>query len=611
MKQGTISSIVTNTVILGGGTYASHVTITATGGVEPASYGSTAVSASPSLSHAKVTNAGTIHGGLGLTQGQFGGNGIELTTATGVVVNSGAITGGESTYSAYASGGIGVLLHGNGTISNTGSIDGGAGYAHPDYHQNSYPGAVGVDVTGTATLTNKGFISGGNGLNAAIEIHYYDGPAGAAGVILGQASHVTNSGTIQGGAPGGVPNKYDRGSSGGVGIDFTASGVLVNHGLIQASASSVGDQGGPPGMDGVMFTGAGTVTNTGIILGGGSFDGGGAGLALSSGTITNSGTIGGGSGGGSGVLFAAGGALTNSGAIYGTMGATLNHPDGGAGVSLVGIGSIVNQGTITGGNGATPSKAPGGNGGDGVYLGGGTLSNFGTIVAGIAGHDRNGDGIDGKAVQFGASAATLVINPDASFVGDIAANSTVVDTLELQGKGGMLSGLGTAVTGFTDFVDDPGARWTLSGSISGAGSIQIGSGGTLTLDGAVSVAQIAFVGGATAAFADPTTITGKFANFVTGDVIDLKGLVADYFKFGGGKLTLYDATKTVVDILYFTGAHTAADFALQPDGHGGTDITYTASNDAGLTIAAPHQSRSVGVQADAPPMHWLAHTLVV
>jgi hypothetical protein len=164
-----------------------------------------------------------------------------------------------------------------------------------------------------------------------------------------------------------------------------------------------------------------------------------------------------------------------------------------------------------------------------------------------------------------------------SFTGYIVANSN--DTLVLGGtEAGTLSGFGTSVTGFETITENSSADWTLNGSIEGAGTLTVGSGGTLSLDGAVSIATILFATGGqeTLTLGTPTAVTSTFAGFGTGDQIDLIGLQATLLKYANGTLTLLNANHTVIDTLTFSGDYTKADFALQADGNN-TELLYAGA----------------------------------
>ena len=147
--------------------------------------------------------------------------------------------------------------------------------------------------------------------------------------------------------------------------------------------------------------------------------------------------------------------------------------------------------------------------------------------------------------------------------------------LQLAGDAaGTLSGFGTSIIGFAAIDEAAHAHWTLVGSISGSGSISIGTGAALTLDGTVSIAQIAFLGqgNETLRLGMPADLTSVFSGFGAGDTIDLEGLLATSLRFAHGVLTLYDGN-AVLDTLHFAGA-SAAEFGLASDRHGGTDVVF-------------------------------------
>ena len=289
MPGSTISTTVTDTVLLGGATYPSPLTITGAGVVEPAAYGATGV----------------------------------LADAAGVrLLNEGQVSGGSSDYYGNT-GGIGVdLRSGNDFLSNTGTIEGGGNLrTSPD----TFPfgdGANGVDIT-AGKIVNAGLILGGSG-----GYSYVYGPgAGGNGVSL-DASSLSNSGTIVGGDPGGGFVYV------GSGVDLTSStSSLHNTGMIKGGGGGGNFESGYgyTGGIGVNMALGGTLLNAGTILGGpggnGYGDGaesgyGGTGLALGAGSAVNHGDIVGGKGGryggggGAGVVLD-GGTLTNFGTISG------------------------------------------------------------------------------------------------------------------------------------------------------------------------------------------------------------------------------------------------------------------------------------------------------
>jgi hypothetical protein len=72
----------------------------------------------------------------------------------------------------------------------------------------------------------------------------------------------------------------------------------------------------------------------------------------------------------------------------------------------------------------------------------------------------------------------------------------------------------------------------------------------------------------------PASFLGTIAGFGSMDKIDLLSTVATNLAFAGGKLTVENGTATVAT-LAFSGTYTTSNFALGPDGHGGSLITHT------------------------------------
>jgi hypothetical protein len=187
----------------------------------------------------------------------------------------------------------------------------------------------------------------------------------------------------------------------------------------------------------------------------------GSGIYLGPLTVTETGAIAPSAEGADGVYAPAGFAgpsLANAGSITG-------GPGGGDGVDFLSAGQLVNAGTITGGAG-----------GVGVYLEGGTLTNAGLIASGAG-------ATGGDAVEFGSQAATLVVEGGAQFEGAVAANAAADDTLVLSQArgGGLIAGIGTDYTGFTQITEQAGANWGLGDANT------LGAGTTLTIGGLLSV----------------------------------------------------------------------------------------------------------------------------
>jgi hypothetical protein len=299
---------------------------------------------------------------------------------------------------------------------------------------------------------------------------------------------------------------------------------------------------------------------------------------------------------------------------------------GGTGVSLNG-GTLTNTGGITGGPGGGASSGGGpiaylyaGAGGTGVYLNGGTLITSGTIAGGsgggISGPSEPGShtGPAGDAVQFGTVAATLVVDPGAVFNGQVVANASAADVLQLAGTAaGTLSGLGTQFTNFNTIDVNAGAKWTLSGanSLASASTVTIGNGGNLTIGiggsldvsgtvggagalaldassvidatGALGTTHLSFLSGGdeTLMLGKPASFTGTIAGFGvtnTNDAIDLSAIAATKISYtdlspSSGVLTVTDNAVTIAALHFTGGNYQTSDFHFAVVG-GGTHITF-------------------------------------
>jgi fibronectin-binding autotransporter adhesin len=281
--------------------------------------------------------------------------------------------------------------------------------------------------------------------------------------------------------------------------------------------------------------------------------------------------------------------VTNSGRLIGGIGGNSVRSTGGnGGVGIVfSYGTLTNSGTIAGGAGGSSGSGFGGNGNAAVILDGGELIDTGTIDGGAAGQGSEGDGTSGVAIQFGGPAGTLAISPGAVFEGAIEANLGVNDTLVLEGKGsGTLSGFGTLVTNFTTIDENAKTNWTLVGSVTGPGSLNMGKDATLTLSGSVSIATLSFGKGGddTLNLAKSTPLTSALSGFGAGDVIDLAGIQASSLKYADQTLTLLGAGGSVVDTLVFDGNYKQADFALQAT-HDGTEVIFSGTIEPGSRLA--------------------------
>jgi hypothetical protein len=289
----------------------------------------------------------------------------------------------------------------------------------------------------------------------------------------------------------------------------------------------------------------GSITGGAGVYGIGAGGAGAAGVTLNGGTVANhkGASITGG---------ASGGCLSANGAV------------GGAGV-VMSSGTLTNAGTITGGAGgdghAFIGSAAGGAGGAGVSLNGGKLITSGTISGGAGGTGTTG-GAAGDAVKFGTAASTLVVDPGAVFNGQVVANASVNDVLELSGtqSGGTAITLGTQFTGFS----------ALSFASAAAGTVD-------------------------ATKADLTAHTLSIHGFGLSDTLDITNLAENgttqSFNSTSDVLTLTHGTSVIT--LDFNSSVSGDHFVLTANGKG-TDVTLASGPGATLAAAGHDLMHFVG-----------------
>jgi hypothetical protein len=275
---------------------------------------------------------------------------------------------------------------------------------------------------------------------------------------------------------------------------------------------------------------------------------------------------------------------------------------------------------------------------------GGTLTNnsggsitgksYGVFLSGAAGTVTNAGTISGGsyAVDFTASATNrLILDPGAVFVGNVTANSSGTNTLELAGGSGTgsIGGVGTTFKHFQTLAVDSGAIWTLTGTntaptvldngtlnIAGSlvvssainptsnGLFQLQSGATLEAAAATGTnTKINFLGSSQLTIDNVSSFgtnvgTSSYAgplleDFVNGDNIDLKHFSSTKVSFSynasTGVLQLSNSSsKASLD--FQTSSLGSANFQFSSDGSGGTFVTTAADNDGSpeppaLTIA--------------------------
>lgn len=556
-----------------------------------------------------VVNAGSItYGGSdaaidfgtssGATSVQNTGT-IDATdvAAAGVVLAAGTVENGPSnaTTAQIIGGAYGAAILGAGLVQNEGTISGSTGvYVGSGTVDNgtstAFAGLISGVVNGVWVGAGTGIVSNFGTIQASGGVGVYLEAGGT--LVTGSATDTTAlvSGAFEGVLVGQPGSSY--------------AGVVTNYATITANGSDLINR-----VIGVWLENGGSVQNYGSLSSIQAVDfgvlvEGAAGFVHNEGTISATASIAvSGTTYGFGVDLAAGGTVDN-GLAAGSM-ATIQGVYDGVRIEAgaPGAGAMVeNEGTIIGAVGVD-------------FLTGSTAA-AGTIVN--DGLIKSTGGASGNAVLFGSGTALLVLDPGWSFVGTVVGSTVVGSTTTLvlaSGTAGTLSGLAndagtvteTATSATVDFSDfqtitiDAGASWTISnpGSFptvvdagnltvaSGAavGDLQIGAGGTATLQGSANNAQtIQFVIDAAGdlgldapSTGTPSAVQATIEDFGLNGTIDLPNVAYasfDGFDYDAGTSTLY-----VLDnggtgaVLAMPGPYTTASFAQHQDGGTGLYIT--------------------------------------
>jgi len=556
-----------------GGTYSSQFALNDPGTQNPASLTSAAVIQSGSLAALEgfgsgtawtITNSGTIVSVSTIGNGTtLSGVGISLQGG-GMITNlsGGLISGGGGTF-IYGSGhyndGIDVT-GGAATVVNAGSIAGRHG--------------VGISLTAGGSVTNQ---SGGSIYAEGYDIVI----KGTAGTVVNQG-HMSSTYTdgvvlFVGGA---ITNAAGATiSAHSAGIDTAGAGTVVNRGFITASngtgvltrpAMAISNEAGGTisgNLEGVemlqqaSYSAIGTVVNDGSISGG-EFSG----IAILSGGLVTNGAGASVVGAYHGVYIYTTGTVTNAGVIRNRYDFNESSGLASAGVGMAKGGQVTNLagGTIAGHNGIL------------LTGGAGTVENAGTIGSFFFSPPGTVAGT-GDAVRLASGDTDRVIaDPGAVFIGTVDGGNAVgggfVSTLELASAAsqGAISSLGGQFINFGQVVVDASANWQLTGTntlalgsvltnqgtlkltaanftdsgllvnngvlnidpstlaaatLTGTGSVGIGSSSTFDAQGTVSAGQtLDFTGsGAVLQLYDPVDFAGTIDGFAPGQTIVLPG----------------------------------------------------------------------------------------
>ncbi len=423
--------------------------------------------------------------------------------------------------------------------------------------------------------------------------------AGAAGIYASAATtdaFVVVRGSVMGGA------------AGGIGVDLEGGGHISNTGTITGGAGS----GSSAGADGIVLNAPGLLINAGTITGGaGGQNGGqgGAGVYLDGGTLVTSGLISGGVGAtaglaGDAVQFGSQASmleLQTSAAFAGVVAANANVNDtlllaGTSGTgTLAGLGSaftgfdnvVVHDGAnwVLGGTNTLSSgtllKVDGALAVTGTLydtamvqvLAEGSLQVSGLVHAGSM-------TLEGGTVSESGSGALVVGNGNAEAGALVVAN------------GGYLYGSGTVNGPINDAgTIDANGRLNLNGAVSGTGSLIVDAGGIVLANSSFNVAVVDFTGGSKQllSLSNPISFQGVIDGFNTGDRIALGSMAATGLNFADGVLTVYNGS-TVADTMNFSsidfsGDYTTADFALV-GAAGDRSIVFSGTTRGSLSDAA-------------------------
>jgi len=173
---------------------------------------------------------------------------------------------------------------------------------------------------------------------------------------------------------------------------------------------------------------------------------------------------------------------------------------------------------------------------------------------------------------------------------DVGTGVTATAGMIKIGSGGSLVGAG-AVTGALaetalGKVQAQGGVLTIAGAVTGGGKLLVADGATLDLAGS-DANTVAYLGAAGILKLEQTaTISANITKLRIGDIIDIAGATITKAKRVGGTLTLTKSDASTL-VLHVSGTFAGTIFAVQSDGHGGSDIVLEAKPPAlaGGTIA--------------------------
>ena len=148
------------------------------------------------------------------------------------------------------------------------------------------------------------------------------------------------------------------------------------------------------------------------------------------------------------------------------------------------------------------------------------------------------------------------------------------------GAGALITGQGTIDTGSTGTITEDGrigtsgGTLTVGGTIGGDGLLSVRA-GTLVLQHAES-AGVGVVFGSAGTLVTPTIadLAGSISGWQPNDAIDFTGATIATLSYAGGTLSLFDSGHHLLGTERFAGTLTSSDFTLTSDLHGGTLLAF-------------------------------------
>ena len=481
----------------------------------------------------------------------YGGQ-FDQTGGTLVVV--GAYGQGANTLTLTGTDALdGGLVKGTGTILSSGAVNLGGG----EMLEGNLTLEFGNAST-TNTVSQTGTITLGQQQASIVTAEIAAGESWllkGASSISGQFGTITNNGLFEklNGSGESVVQSY---------VDNTGS-LVVESGQLTLTGGGVlgGTVSGPATLDlqGNTYLAAGLSLSVGeLILDGGSMTLGGA-LSYGGGFSQEGGTL-------SLDVNNTANTLTLSGGVSLEAG------------TILGAGEVVVSGAATLDQGAPGTNQPLSLQGGAQLLLQGATDQFGTISLSGGGGSPATTLTVGAQSTYTLEAGASIVVPGSGSSGASGAFVTVAGTLTVPGTGTSTISASVVDTGLIKVAD---GNLSFLGPVSGAGTIQVGTGGTVELDGAAGSTAVAFAttagNGAVLSLADNNGFAGTISGFSSGDVIELQGFafanIKPVISANGEAVTLTEADGQSMT-LHFSNSQTASALTLGVGTHGGLALIH-------------------------------------